>query len=185
MKQPEIITRNALPTNLGLSAVKEYLRVYDTEHDSVITLLIDAAVEFVQTYTRQTFRHTEYRWETNTQPIELPRFPVISVDDLEFTNTSEEFESISSGDLAEYNLDLSTPPQFIGDSLEPPLRITWQAGLANDADWPADLILLIWQMVEENFTARRAAPDAAASVHFSRAFRLSLEQYTTQHDAVR
>lgn len=186
MLQPTVLSRSALPAKLSTATVKEYLRVFDTEHDSVIAVLIDAAVEFAQTYTRQIFRRTSYRWVTDVQPIILPRFPVISVDSLEYTDTAGDFVALSAEVLAEYELNvLTTPPQLVGDYLEPNLRISWTAGLATDDDWPADLILLIWQMVEENFAARRASPDSAQAVNFSRAFRLALEQYTTHHDAVK
>lgn len=180
----EILTRNALPSSLSTATVKAYLRVYDREHDDVIDMLIDAAVEFIQTYTRQTFRHTEFRYTTDIQPIVIPRFPVISVDDVEFTNSSDAFESLA--DLDDYELDADlVPPQFVGPSINAPVRVTWQAGIVSDADWPRDLVLLIWQIVDENFNRRGTTPATAQAAMFSRAHQLALEQYCTHHDSVK
>ena len=178
-----VISRESLPPNLQRSVVKQYLREYDTEQDSVIDLLIDGAVEFAQTYTRQTFRKTTYQLETESQPIVLPRFPVISVESIEFTNANGDFDSVA--DPGKFELTCKTPPTLKGDSLSSPIRVQWIAGLDTDEDWPADLIILLWQMVEENWQNRKATPDKPVAVNFSRKFQLSLEQYATHHDAVR
>lgn len=179
----EIISRGSLPANLELDPVKTFLRVYDTEHDSTISLLIDAAIEFIQTYTRQTFRVTQYRFTTEIQPIVLPRFPVISVDVIEKT-VDASFEALNESDRNAYEVGSSTPPTLDGLSLASAIRVTWTAGYAA-ADWPADLILLVWQIVEENFGHRGTTPANAQAAQFSRAHKLALEQYCTHHDAVR
>lgn len=191
MRPPEILNRYDLPPLLQVAEVKKYLRVYDTEHDSVIMVLIDAAIEFIQTYTRQTFRKTQYRWQTTEQPLKIPRFPVISVDLLEYTDTDGNWAEVAAEDLAEYEITLDTPPLFRGDSLNAPLRITWTAGLAasvaeaTNEDWPMDLIVLVWQVVEENFVHHTPTPANAQAIHFSNSFKLAIEQYSTHHDAIR
>lgn len=177
----EIISRGALPERLELARVKNYCRVYDDEHDDTITLMTEAAVEFIQSYTRQTFRSTQYREELTEQPLVLRRFPVISVDLIEKT-VDDAWVELTSGELAEYDELDTVPPTFSGPSLPKPVRVTWTAGYT---DWPADLILLVYQMVEEAFGNRGTTPATAQAVQFSRSHLLALEQYCTHHDAVR
>jgi len=177
----EIITRGALPADLSLAKVKNYCRVYDDEHDDTIELLIDAAVEFIQTYTRQTFRATTFREELLVQPIVLNRFPVISIATIEKT-VDDVWVALTAGERAEYIEQDTVPPTFSGPSIGKPIRVTWQAGWA---DWPRDLILLVWQMVEESFGHRGTTPGTAQAAAFSRAHLLALEQYCTHHDAAR
>jgi hypothetical protein len=164
-----------------LAKVKSYCRVYDDEHDAVLGLLTEAAVEFIQTYTRQTFRSTQYREELTEQPIVLSRFPVISVDLIEQT-VADAWVELTSGELAEYEEQDTVPPAFSGPTIGKPIRVTWTAGVA---DWPKDLVLLVYQMVEENFYRRGTTPGTAQAAQFSRAHQLALEQYCTHHDAVR
>jgi hypothetical protein len=178
MAEPTIVERLALPADLGLARVKNYLRVYDDEHDSTIQLLIEAAVEFIQTLTRQTFRRTQYSQIFRRSPLILTRFPVLSVDLIEQTEAESFVEVASDG----YQLSESVPPQIFGPSLSAPVRITWTAGYD---DWPKDLVLLVWQMCEENFDRRGTTPASAQAAQFSRAHQLALEQYCTHHDSVR
>lgn len=183
--QPVIVSQDALPAELLLGPVKEYLRVYDNEHDTVITILVEAAVAFAETYTRQTFRARVYRWVTENQmPVHLPRFPVISLNSVEVQSAGE-WAEVSAEDFAKITVSSDTPPMLVPGNilLEMPLRVTWKAGISGE--WPRDLIVLIWQMVEENFRRRGASPDGAQAVTFSRAFQLALEQFATHHDAVR
>lgn len=177
----EVISRSALPADLALAKVKSYCRVYDDEHDAVLGLLTEAAVEFIQTYTRQTFRSTQYREELTEQPIVLSRFPVISVDLIEKTE-ADAWVELTSGELAEYEEQDTVPPALNGPTIGKPIRVTWTAGVA---DWPKDLVLLVYQMVEENFYRRGTTPGTAQAAQFSRAHQLALEQYCTHHDAVR
>jgi hypothetical protein len=177
----EILSRGALPSDLSLAKVKNYCRVYDDEHDSLIELLIEAAVEFIQTYTRQTFRETQYREELTKQPIELARFPVLSIDEIEQT-IEDAFEALSGPEVAAYELQDTTPPTYKGPMIGKPIRVTWTAGWD---EWPKDLILLVYQMVEENLYRRGTTPGTAQAAQFSRAHQLALEQYCTHHDAVR
>lgn len=177
----EILSRSALPADLALAKVKNYCRVYDDEHDAVLGLLTEAAVEFIQTYTRQTFRSTQYREELTEQPIVLNRFPVISVDLIEKT-VADAWVELTSGELAKYEEQDTVPPAFNGPTIGKPIRVTWTAGVI---DWPKDLVLLVYQMVEENFYRRGTTPATAQAVQFSRAHQLALEQYCTHHDAVR
>lgn len=178
MSQPTVVTRSALPSDLALANVKSYLRVYDTEHDATITLLIQAAVEFVQTYTRQTFQNTQFLQVFRENPVTFKRFPVISIDEIEQTVA----DSYVAVDESEYEPSDDVPPQLLGPTINLPIRITWTAGFT---DWPKDLILLIWQIVEENFDRRGTTPGTAQAMQFSRAHQLALEQYCTHHDAVR
>jgi hypothetical protein len=143
--------------------------------------LIEAAVEFIQTYTRQTFRETQYREELTKQPIELARFPVLSIDEIEQT-IEDAFEALSDLDREAYELQDTTPPTYKGSMIGKPIRVTWTAGWD---EWPKDLILLVYQMVEENFYRRGTTPGTAQAAQFSRAHQLALEQYCTHHDAVR
>lgn len=177
----EIISRASLPADLALAKVKSYCRVYDDEHNDVLDVLTVAAVEFIQTYTRQTFRSTQYREELLEQPIVLNRFPVISVDLIEKT-VAESWVELTAGELAEYVEQDTVPPSFNGPTISKPIRVTWTAGWT---DWPKDLILLVYQMVEENFYRRGTTPGTAQAAQFSRAHQLALESYCTHHDAVR
>lgn len=176
----EILDTEALPSDLSVATVKSFLRVYDTEHDAVIGVLIQAAVEFVQTYTRQTFQITQFREELLEQPIKLERFPVISVDSIEKT-VDGAWVALTTPERAEYEQRDTVPPTYRGPTIPTPIRVTWTAGYSV---WPKDLILLIWQIVEENFYRRGTTPDTAQASQFSRAHMLALEQYCTHHDAV-
>lgn len=178
---PTIVSRGTLPNDLALAKVKNYLRVYDSEHDSTIQLLIEAAIEFIQTYTRQTFRPTTYEQVFTTSPVVLPRFPVINLVSVSIFDGA----NYVSGDLADWQEVETLPPQlrFLGsDAVFLPVKVRWVAGLV---DWPKDLTLLVYQMVEENFDRRGTTPETAQAAKFSRSHQLALEQYCTHHDAVR
>lgn len=180
MVKLEILNQYDLPAALSTASVKEYLRVFDDSHDAVIDLLIDAAVQFVETFTRQTFRRRQYRM-TSDGVVMILQHPLQSIDTIEQT-VGGSFVAVDP--ITDYQPTQTTPPTVHLSKLASPYRVTYTAGLP-DGDWPADLVLLIWQMVEEHFTARRAAPDKPHSAKFSRAFQLTLEQYCTHHDAVR
>ncbi len=72
---------------VSLEEAKLYLRVDATSEDDLISSLIQAAREYVETHTRRTLIYTTYRYTLDTfpgwnglnftsQPIELPKYPV-------------------------------------------------------------------------------------------------------------
>ena len=176
------LSRQSLPAALALDKVKTHCRIYDTEHDATIDLLIDAAVEFIQTYTRQTFRVSVYEQVTASAklPLILARMPVISVDLLEYRETSGAWKPLT---VADFELDTEVMPwRLTRNSVDGDrFRVTYTSGFT---EWPADLVLLIMQMVSENFDSRGSTPASAQAAQFSRAHQLALEQYCLHYDAV-
>ena len=178
----EVLSRNALPAELSIDRVREYCRVYpdqfgNSDHDTQLQLMIDAAVEFVQSYCRQVFRTTQFRQTTELHAFALQRFPVQSIDSAE----------VYSGDWSattDFTLVEKEPPLFCFDAAQSyeQYRVTYTAGFD---DWPADLTLLVLQIAEENFTNRGATPSTTQGVNLSRVHRLALEQYATHIDALR
>jgi uncharacterized phiE125 gp8 family phage protein len=72
---------------VSLEEAKLYLRVDATSEDDLVSSLIQAAREYVETHTRRTLVYTTYRYTLDTfpgwyglnftsQPIELPKYPV-------------------------------------------------------------------------------------------------------------
>ncbi len=190
---------NSIPQELTLGRLKNYVRVYDDEHDDWITSLGQAAIIAAQTYTRQTFLKTQYREVFQTLPFCLLGFPIKSIDLLEARNSGS-FTSISiqqvpfcneltswSGGVLKCFLDSKTdPPQLKASSISGATgyRLTWTAGFDSDS-WPKDLSILIAQCVEENFDNRGSTPSNAQAIRFSRSHELVLEQYVSHHDAIR
>ncbi len=176
------LSRQGLPAALSLDKVKTYCRVYDSEHDDTISLLIDAAIEFIQTFTRQTFRISVYEQVTDSAklPLILGRMPVISVDLLEFRDNSGAWQALN---VADFELETELMPwRLTGDSVEGDrFRVTYTSGFT---EWPADLVLLVMNMVAENFDQRGVSPANAQGVNFGRAFQLALQQYCLEYDAV-
>lgn len=176
--QPEVLSRDPLPVELSLDRVKNYCRVYGDEHDTTLQLIVDAAVEFVQGYTRQVFRPAQYRQVSDVAAFSLARFPVQSVDLIEVGDG--EAWTAHSG----HQLTTTQPPMLCLTAPVPAeqYRVTYTAG---HSEWPADLILLVLQMTEENFENRGVTPVSATAVKFSRAHELALEQHASHVDAAR
>ncbi|HBE69446.1 MAG TPA: hypothetical protein DDW52_14980 [Planctomycetaceae bacterium] len=198
---PELIQKLALPSELSLAAVKSFVRVYDNEHDSILELLTDAAVAFVERYTRKAFRRATYREESPTACMDFGRWPVETVDSMQYQvdgnqwmtedvyerTYDDAYSDVFTLDLApsEYRIDrLREPHRLIANSIDGALVYRWQY-TAGVAVWPSDVILVVLQAVEEHFTNRGASPASAQQARFSRGFELTLDQHVAHIDAVR
>ncbi len=186
-----------LPWEFGYEYMKNYLRIFDdaanSEHAVTVDILIKAAIEAIQTYTRQVFIRSTYRKKFDSLPAKLPAFPVISITKAEYYTDSwhdltianqeidQAFEAYSTGSWKCY-LENSQPAELKGQPVTSAnaYRLTWEAGMS---DWPKDLILLVMQMVSENFDVRGVSDTKA--INFTRSHELALQQYCTHHDAMR
>lgn len=196
----ELISTNweQLPWQFGYERMKSYLRIYDdsanSEHAGVVDLLIRAAIRSIQTYTRLQLVRATYRQIFTELPAELSAFPLIGLTKFEWwTGTTwteitatkidveKAFDAYASGNW-QYFVSNEQPPKLKGQAVTNALayRLTWEAGFI---DWPEDLILLVMQVVSENFDVRGVSD--TKSIQFTRAHQLALDQYCTHHDALR
>lgn len=191
------VSWESLPWEFGYENVKKYLRIFDdgvnSEHAGVVDLLIKAAIEAIQTYTRQTFVRSTYRKKFDSLPAVITAFPVISVAKVEYYTSTwidltlslqeyeQEFQPYASGPWKCF-IDHSQPTKLLGETVvgANAYRVTWEAGYA---DWPKDLILLVLQIASENFDVRGTTDPKA--IRFTRSHELALEQYCSHHDALR
>lgn len=92
MNLEKITTPTALP--IPLSSIKTHLRVEqnETAFDDELSELVLAAADYVQAETHLQLINTQYkaRWKTwpDAQYLKIPLFPVVSVDLLQYYNTS-------------------------------------------------------------------------------------------------
>jgi len=108
------LTLLAPPTSeaVSLDEAKAQLRVSATSEDAYIGTLISAASRWVERYTSRSL--SERQWlltlDAFADAIELPMGPVISIDAVEYANTSGSTVTL---DAENYTLDSASEPQWL------------------------------------------------------------------------
>ena len=143
----------AQPTTqaVSLTEAKQHLRVESTFDDTQIEALIDAAQEWVESYTTRRLVQTEYRWTISGFPgkasesLRLPLSPVSAVDLIEYTDGAGNTQTFT-----DFQADLDVDPSIIlpgqgggwpsaaNDTLDA-VKVDFTAGYASDADVPRSL----------------------------------------------
>lgn len=131
---------------------KTHLRVTHSNDDDYIDTLIEAAREYVESFTgraiiQQTIEYYLDKFPANDGPIELPRPELRSITSFSYTDTAQSETALVAG--TDYSLD-SVPPfgrlfpeygkHWPTIALYPvnPIKITYVAGYADDGSSPAD-----------------------------------------------
>lgn len=181
--QPIQISRESPPDSLALDVCKDYLRIFDDSHDTVILLMRDAAIRAIENYTRQKFVTATFRQTfDDSAKIVLSAFPVVTIDALTVDTIVIATDVVATvtapWQLSPTPLDApSNSPNLFGTRCEVTYSVGW-------VDWPEDLILLVLEKMGEAFDGRKAS-GAAVTQHFTRAHTLALEHYCSHHDAIR
>lgn len=132
---------------LSLTDVKSHIRVDHDEEDDLIMIFMRAAREKVEAYTNRKLVHSQYALALDTFPdtIEVKPNPVISVDSIVYSSTSDVSTTLASG---VYSLDTYRTPSVIylnPDQDWPETNeeknnvvVTYTVGYANAEDVPAN-----------------------------------------------
>lgn len=166
---------------ITLEECKSYLRIFDDSHNVAITLMRDAAISAVESYTRQRFRVSTFMeaFEDAEAPV-LRAFPIISLDEVLVDGVA-----VDSEDLAAIEFSRQCRPSTVsfepgsGLTLLPHCEITYKAGWEV---WPADLKLLILERMAESFENRTT--QAANKNEFKFSHLTVLNSYSSDYDAL-
>jgi uncharacterized phiE125 gp8 family phage protein len=150
---------------VSLNEVKEHLRVDFTDHDTLISSLIEAATGHLEKRCRRAFVTQEWRLELAAfaAEIEIPLPPLVSVDQIDYTDAAGSQQTLPA---SVYNVDTaSTPGRVVrADGADWPetkmvpgaVRIAFTAGFGGAADVPGDIKAAIKLMVGHWYENREA-----------------------------
>jgi len=121
----KIVTPNSAEV-ISLADMKLHLRVDNSDEDTLISALINAAETWVEMYTRRTLLSQEWiMWldgfPPDSVPIYMPTSPIISIDKITYQDEDDATRQIIFATTAQLDDITSTPP-----------RIT----LLTDQNWP-------------------------------------------------
>lgn len=171
----EIVSADAAP--VSLAEAKAFCRLFDTAQDTVISLLIDAAIEFVEGQLRESLRVRTYRITANAGEITagfiLPKWPVIDLQSLSVNGVNQSLTGLGV------------------DQWQWPAKLTgvWPSGTSQVLTWRAGYStlsaarkVLILQMLADMYAQREAG---GGEMQLSIGTKLLLEGENQHIDAVR
>ena len=175
---------------LTLQVVKNHLRVLHDDHDVLINDLIAAGCEeFDQTTGRAFASQTcEFRadcFPDGTDPLWLPRPPVVSVESVEYYDSAG---TLTELDVADYLVDTHTSPARIVPTESWPISadrpgaviVSYTAGNPASAPKRITNALLLW--VDLHYHANHLEPTAA---RIQRRIEAVLREKSLRHDGLR
>lgn len=153
---------------LTLAQAKAHLEVTHNGDDTLITLLIGMARQWVETICERAIMPQTWRLNMDGFPylVELPGGLVRQVDSLSYTSFAGESETL---DVAGLQKDLDRQPARLMPALGSSwpqtaavlnaVRVTYQVGYANAAAVPKDLLAGIYLVIGDLYANREAQQD--------------------------
>ena len=172
MANPKLSAISTDDPPVTVEEAKSYCRLFDDSHNTNLALMIDAAVELIESELRENLRPTRYRWSgTAGQWNRFPEWPVQEIHSISCDEADQ--------DLDDYSVDDSVQPPLLVGTLTGSVVIEWTAGLAI---LPAARKLLVLAMVAEF----RRNPEAASNGNqLSAPIQRLLQSQKSEYDAVR
>jgi uncharacterized phiE125 gp8 family phage protein len=171
----EIVSAETAPVTVA--EAKAYCRLFDSAQDSVMAILVDAAIEFVEGQLRESLRVRNYRLTANAGEITagfvLPKWPVLSIVSLSVDGNNQSLTGLGV------------------DQFQWPAKLTgnWPSGASQVLTWRAGYTTLsaarkclILQVVADMYANREAS---GGSMQMSIGTKLLLEGENQHIDAVR
>lgn len=150
---------------------RDYARLFDDSHNLTLGILIDAAIDFLETELREVLLPKRYRWTGSAEQWDaFPKWPVQQI----HTLTCDGVDKLSS-----FSVDDSVQPHELVGTLSGTVVMEWTAGAAII---PAARKLLVLALVAEWAKDREMAANTA---QLGTAFKLLLESQKSHYDAVR
>jgi uncharacterized phiE125 gp8 family phage protein len=154
---------------VSLAEAKLHLRVDIADDDTLITALISAAREYFEGATGRALITQKWRLSLETWPgnvVELPRAPLVSVDDFEYIDSAGTTTDVGA---AVYDVDTDSEPG----------RIV----LAYGQTWPSTT-LAIMNPIQIEYTAGYGAAATAVPEHMRQAIKLLVAHWYENREPV-
>lgn len=155
-----------------LARVKAFLGLIDSKYDDTLTLLINQATGFIQTYCSRTFKratHTDEEHDGNdTDTILLKHFPVISISSFQYNSATDNTDDWQTFETKDYFFYEDGRVKAVGGNLlnsPQRYRATYVGGylidFTNENDTslhtlPSELEMALMILVSGLFNRRRA-----------------------------
>ena len=158
---------------LSLAEVKEFLRVDSSDEDATLNIMISAAREMCETYTRQILMTTTIDEVGDAFPagnISLSRSPIQSITSVSYLDSAGDTQTVSSSD---YTSDLISQPSRLDPVTSWPtasvevnaVTIRYVVGYTSASDVPAPIrqgiMLAIASMYENRTDGVKRLPTAS------------------------